>query len=469
MSEPIAIIQNLIIKKGVRDLQLPVSFIWEKGRQWCVTGPTGSGKTTFLKILSGISFTTGAKIEFPVLEKMKQTSGKQLFISDMIAFVPQEIKISAGFYIEDLYYQRRFQAAEQDDIPSTKEVLLRAANEDEARVEEVAKLMALTSLMEQPFVQLSNGQTRRLMIAIALVKQPRILILDNPYTGLDQETRVALNEQIRVLIENGIHIFMAAHEHELPLIDFVTDILRLQPVMQLQRLNKPLPVIYQTQVNPSDTKAVIRMENIEVKYGEKVVLKIHYWEVNKSERWIIQGKNGSGKSTLLSVIMADHPQAYANEIYLFGKKRGTGESIWEIKKRIGFFSPELLRYFEQRLTGEEVIGSGDNDYIGQVSAMTRSRRLQVAELAEWLEISSLLNISMSDLSLGQQKMILIARAMFRNPEVLILDEPLQGMDTEWREHFKQKIDEFAQNRTVLYVTHDSEEIPGGEWQILSLG
>lgn len=469
MSEPIAIIQNLIVKKGGRDLQRPISFTWEKGQQWCVTGSTGSGKTAFLKILSGISFTTGAKIDFPLLKEMKQASGKQLFVSDMIAFVPQEIKISAGFYIEDLYYQRRFQAAEQDDIPSTKEVLLRAASEDDVRVAEAAGLMALTPLLEQPFVQLSNGQTRRLMIAIALVKQPKILILDNPYTGLDQETRVTLNDQIKVLIEHGIHIFIAAHEHELPAIDFVTNIIRLDPVMQLQQLNTVLPELYLTIANSSDAETVIRMEQIQVKYGEKVVLKIPHWEVKKSERWIIQGKNGSGKSTLLSVVMADHPQAYANDIYLFGKKRGTGESIWEIKKRIGFFSPELLRYFEPRLTGEKVIASGWSDYIGQVPALTPERVQQVCELADWLGITSLLQIQMGDLSLGQQKMVLIARAMFRNPELFILDEPLQGMDVQWREHFKQKIDQFSQNRTVLYVTHDSEEIPAGEWQVLSLG
>ncbi len=468
MPASVAVVQDVIIKKGGCELQPSFSFTWEFGQQWCVTGPTGSGKTTFLKILSGLSFAIGGKITFPVLEEIKKTSEKQVFISDMIAFVPQEIKIPAG-YIEDLYYQRRFQAAEQDDIPNTKEVLLRAANEDEARVSEAAELMALTPLLEQPFVQLSNGQTRRLMIAIALVKQPEILILDNPYTGLDQETRVALNEQIKVLIEHGIHIFIAAHEHELPAIDFVTNIIRLQPVMKLESLNTALlPEEYRI-VNFSETDSVIRMENIHVRYGEKVVLKIPHWEVKSSERWIIQGKNGSGKSTLLSVVMADHPQAYANEIYLFGKKRGTGESIWEIKKRIGFFSPELLRYFEHRLTGEEVIASGWSDYVGQVPALTPERKQQVQKLADWLGITSLLQIRMGDLSLGQQKMILIARAMFRNPEVLILDEPLQGMDVQWREHFKKKIDEFAQNRTVLYVTHDSEEIPGGEWQVLGLG
>lgn len=465
MSESIAIIQNVLIKKGGRELQAPISFVWEAGQQWCVTGPTGSGKTSFLKIISGISFAIGGKITFPFLEKIKNASDQQIFISDMIAFVPQEIKIPAG-YIEDLYYQRRFQAAEQDDIPSTGEVLLRAAHYKEDLVREAAALMNLTALLEQPFVQLSNGQTRRLMIAVALVKQPKILILDNPYTGLDQETRLALNEQLKVLIAHGIHIFMAAHEHELSSVDFITNTLELQPVVEIKS-REELPLRFSGSFEKS-SEEVVKMHQIQVKYGERIALKVPEWIVKPQERWVIQGKNGSGKSTLLSIIMADHPQAYANEIYLFGKKRGSGESIWDVKRRMGFFSPELLRYFEQNLTAESVIASGWSDYVGQVLALTPERKEQVAEISDWLGITSLLPVSMGDLSLGQQKMVLIARAMFRNPELLILDEPLQGMDAAWREHFKKKIDQFSQNRTVLYVTHDAEEIPAGEWHVLSL-
>lgn len=224
---PIAVIQNLFIQKGGYELQKPISLVWQAGQQWCVTGPTGSGKTTFLRILSGIAFSANGKITFPFLEEIQKSSGKQLFISDMIAFVPQEIKISAGFYIEDLYYQRRFQAAEQDDIPTTRQVLLHAAKGDEYIARQSAEMMNLSDLLDQPFVQLSNGQTRRLMIAIALAKQPKILILDNPYTGLDTDARKDLNLQIEKLIAHDIDIIIAAHEHELPLMHFVTDVLRL--------------------------------------------------------------------------------------------------------------------------------------------------------------------------------------------------------------------------------------------------
>lgn len=465
MAKDIAIVENLIIKKGGEVIQPPFSFTWKQGQHWCVTGSTGSGKTSLLKILSGLSFPMEGKLSYPFLEEFKKQSKKQIFISDMIAYVSQEVKIPSH-YIEDLYYQRRFQATEQDEIPNTFEILLKVAQNDMQEAEDAAHLLGLENLLTQPFVQLSNGQTRRLMIAIALIKKPKLLILDNPYTGLDQDARLELNQQLKSLISHGIHIFMAAHEHELLTLDFITNTLRLKDYF-LPTSSSSIPARFlEHQISPSSE--VIKMKNLKIQYDRKVVLNIPEWIVSEGEKWVIQGKNGSGKSTLLSVIMADHPQAYSNEIYLFGNPRGSGESIWEVKRKMGFFSPELLRFFSKREKIAQVIASGWSDYVGKVSVLSKEREQQVEEIATWLGIQSLLNLKFGDLSLGQQKMILIARAMFRNPSLLILDEPLQGMDVQWRDHFREKIQEFALNRTVLYVTHDEEEIPPGDWKYLNL-
>lgn len=338
MTKDIAIIEDIHIIRGGCLLQPSFSFTWKRGQIWCVTGPTGSGKTTFLKLISGKIFTPNSKISFPLLESLKSHSTEKVFISDWIAFVPQEIKIPT-IYIEDLYYQRRFQASEQDGIPTVWEILLQATQQNETSAKLAADWMDLTEMLHQPFVQLSNGQTRRLMIALALAKQPKILILDNPYTGLDQDARNSLNHHLKALVQKDIHILMAAHEHEITSIDFVTNILRFQRVFLIQN-NDNLPLEFKNPIINLSQK-VIQMSNIQVKYGTKTVLKISEWAVLPLERWIIKGKNGSGKSTLLSIIMADHPQAYSNDIQLFGNKRGSGESIWEIKKRIGFFHPNF--------------------------------------------------------------------------------------------------------------------------------
>lgn len=462
----VARIENLILKKDGKRLQNPISFEWEQGESWCVTGPSGSGKSTLLKILSGQAFALQAKNEFPMIEQLRFEDESSRMITDYIGYVPQEMKISAGF-IQDLYYQRRYQSAEQDEIPTTREVLLRYAPQNYSAVDEVAALMNLTKLLDQPFVQLSNGQSRRLMIGIALIKNPKILMLDNPYTGLDAAARISLNTHLKNLIRQGIHLFMAAHEHELAELDFITHVLRLEPVFRPES-RTDLAESYRKVPGVVQDATVIEAENIKVNYGARKILDIPSWSVKALDRWIIQGDNGSGKSTLLALITADHPQAYSNNIFLFGKKRGSGESIWEIKKRIGYFSSELLRYFSKLPVAEEVIASGWNDITGQIKKLTIQQRENVKALADWLGIAPLLPMPIGKLSLGQQKMVLIARAMIRNPEILILDEPLQGMDAEWREHFKKKIDEFSKNRTILYVTHDEAEIPDGVWKRLNL-
>jgi molybdate transport system ATP-binding protein len=207
---------------------------------------------------------------------------------------------------------------------------------------------------------------------------------------------------------------------------------------------------------------------VSVRYGMKTILNGLNWQVNAGDKWIISGRNGSGKSTLLSLIFADHPQAYANQIYWMGRKRGSGESIWDIKRLVGYFSPELLRYYDQALTVEEVIGSGLNNIIGQVRKNTLEELQCIQQMAAWIGIEKLLPVAFRALSAGEQRIALLARAFIKHPPILILDEPLQGLDLVWRERLREKIAQFSKDKTILYVTHDEEEIPEGAWKRLEL-
>jgi molybdate transport system ATP-binding protein len=205
----------------------------------------------------------------------------------------------------------------------------------------------------------------------------------------------------------------------------------------------------------------VRMRNVSVQYGGRRILDTVDWEVRNGERWALSGPNGSGKSTLLSLVNADNPQAYANDIYLFDRKRGTGETIWEIKKKIGFLSPELHLYFEKSISCFNTVASGLFDTIGLFRKLTAE---QSALVTRWIRVLSLEHVSnkfLFQLSHGQQRLVLLARALVKNPPLLILDEPCQGLDEDQVGFFKDAINKIclAGNKTLIYVSHYPEEIP----------
>jgi molybdate transport system ATP-binding protein len=454
---------DVVIEPFSRDnnlLQEKIAINWFPGQHWCITGSTGSGKTTLLQLLSGQISSPHAKIRYPLVDEWKLHSDKR-FVADWLAYVPQEVKIPLPYFVEDLYYQRRFQSAEQDNIPTVNSILLNTAKGSELTAVYAAQQMKLTEMLDQPFIQLSNGQTRRLMIAVALVKQPQILFLDNPFTGLDQPSRVELSQILKSLADNGTHIMIAALPHEAEQLSFITDVLNLKKEKSFSsaEIRPTFPVLGR------DSGEIIRMENFSVGYGKKTVIHRLNWTVRQGEHWVLKGRNGSGKSTLLSVIMGDHPQSYAHDWFLFGKKKGSGESIWDIKQNIGFFSPELLQFMDKTASVETIILSGLHDI---PRPFTSTDRDTIRNMAEWLDIHSWLGKPFSQLSFGEQRIVLLARAMVRNPILLILDEPLQGLDLSWRAWMKDKLFAFCRNRTTLYITHDEEEIPEGDWKVLGL-
>ncbi len=190
------------------------------------------------------------------------------------------------------------------------------------------------------------------------------------------------------------------------------------------------------------------------------MLKNINWEVKAGEKWLLQGPNGSGKSTLLSLINGDHPQSYANELYLFGNRRGTGESIWDIKQHIGLISPEFHWYFDATSTVWKCVASGFYDTVGLFQQLPYSKRAQVDELIEYFGLTENKNELLTALPLGKQRLVLLARTIIKNPELLILDEPCQGLDQQQTKHFNQLVDELCSNgMTLIYVGHFESQLP----------
>ncbi|HEY0175268.1 MAG TPA: ATP-binding cassette domain-containing protein, partial [Pedobacter sp.] len=210
----------------------------------------------------------------------------------------------------------------------------------------------------------------------------------------------------------------------------------------------------------SSADSVIKMTGVNISYGEKQVLKNISWEVKAGEKWLLQGHNGSGKSTLLSLITGDHPQAYANNFQLFGHQRGSGESIWDIKKRMGLISPELQWYFDPSATVRHSIISGFFDSSGLFREPNYTQKTQTDELISYFGLSEYQDILMNQLPLGKQRLAFLARTIIKNPELLILDEPCQGLDQQQTQHFNRLVDDLCKNGTTLiYVGHFESQLP----------
>ena len=203
------------------------------------------------------------------------------------------------------------------------------------------------------------------------------------------------------------------------------------------------------------------MNQVSIRYGERVILDTLDWTVRNGERWALGGQNGAGKSTLLSLVCADNPQSYACDIALFGNPRGSGESIWDIKKHIGYVSPEMHRAYQKNLPAVRIVASGLKDSMG---LYVKPNEEEYGICRWWMDIFGLKgkeDTPFLKLSSGEQRLVLLARAFVKDPQLLILDEPLHGLDNRNRRLVKDVIEAFCQrrNKTMIMVTHYKEELP----------
>ncbi|MEZ4900424.1 MAG: ATP-binding cassette domain-containing protein [Spirosomataceae bacterium] len=303
--------------------------------------------------------------------------------------------------------------------------------------------------------------------------------MDNPFVGLDTHSRKVLRQTLGYLKEKGMLVIFVTSSAEIP--DSVTHVLELKNgtiVTDKTGVAKPLQNDKITAItgadlpfmNPLEFQFAVNLRNINVSYGNKKVLDHIKWQIKKGEKWALTGPNGSGKSTLLSILTADNPQRFANDYDLFDLKRG-GASMWDVKSKIGHVSPELHLYFPQETTVFKTIASGFFDATGvYFRKLTEEQTKQTQLVAEWLHVASLLEKPFKNLSKGQQRLVLLARALVKNPPLLILDEPCQGLDFAAMTHFKNVVDTVCASteRTLIYVSHYPYEIPSCVTQTLRL-
>jgi len=450
---------NISIRQG--DFMLRnISFSLNDNDNLLITGASGSGKTTLAKALSGQLFVAeGLKIEYSSDSDLPAKA----------VYVEQRYTIKNRSNTIDGYYQQRYNSADNEDSYTVSEEL-KSVSDDETRIGFLLNELSVSYIKDKPLLQLSSGEHKKFQLIKALLKPAQLLILDDPFTGLDAAGRDKLSKILNDISVAGTKlIIVSGAHHHVP--DCITHVLELEEkggvrgevpdcFASLATTKYNLPVL-PLQQNESNFENAVLMKNVTVEYSDKIILDNIRWQVKKGERWLLKGRNGAGKSTLLSLIFADNPQAYANEIYLFDKRRGEGESIWDIKKNIGFVSPELCAFFDRTVSCFDAVASG---YFDTMGIYRKPSERQIRYINDWLKalnVASLAQRRLSEVSSGTQRLFLLIRSLIKNPPLLILDEPCQGLDEYQTESFIRLTDDICRqtDKTIVYVSHYENEIP----------
>ena len=328
----------------------------------------------------------------------------------------------------------------------------------------------LTSDTSQNLQTFSSGERKKALFKYLLDSDPDYLILDNPLDNLDKDSQENFKQTI-IEISSGINIvqLLSRESDLLPFVDRLAVLQgsEIQWYANKAAIIKTLPdnsLALQGSIPPPldpmeyDKKDLIRLKGVHVKYGEKAVLHNINWDIKPGEYWELAGKNGSGKTTILSMITGDNPKGYGQELYLFGKKKGSGESIWDIKKQIGYFTPAMVDRFRGYHSLENMLISGILDSIGLYVIPSEA---QIRLARQWLALVNLEEQKdgyFHDLSIGHQRLIMCIRAMIKHPLLLILDEPTAGLDDASAAMVVTLVNKMAEESkaTIIFVSHRKE-------------
>ncbi|MGF1924264.1 MAG: ATP-binding cassette domain-containing protein, partial [Bacteroidia bacterium] len=390
MKESVVTLQNLSLKYPQKVVLEDLNWVINRGENWALSGNSGSGKTSLAKIIVGKQNAIG-EVRINFLDN-SILPAKVLFVESWYQF--KNLEGAANFY-----YQQRYTSQQAKEIITVGAELSIFGKEYGLAIHEldsILETLAFSDFSTSQLIDLSSGEHKKLQLIKAIWLKPQLLIIDQPYTGLDFASRKNLNLLLDEIALEGTQFILIGNDIDLP-----TSINRYaklnkgkltvsdtipRPILETEKLTREVPFFLKEAPTYSSLQ-IAKMVDVNISYGEKKVLRHINWEVKAGERWLLQGHNGSGKSTLLSLINGDHPQSYANELYLFGKRRGSGESIWDIKEHIGLISPEFHWYFDASATVWESIASGLYDTVGLFQQLPFSKSQQVDELINYFGLT----------------------------------------------------------------------------------
>jgi molybdate transport system ATP-binding protein len=473
--QPMITLDNVTIRARDTFVLTDITWMIKRHQQWAITGANGAGKTSLVRAIVG---------ELPVVRGKIDYHGDGSF-KDRIGYVSFE-RHQRLIAREADWDASRYFSGKLNDITTAREVICESLPNSEIhrrQVDAIVEQLGIDYLLDRGILFLSTGEMRKIMIARALAKAPQLLILDEPFEGLDVASRSQLAEIINRLMARDRQIILVTHRLSeiLPSISHVlglrkgkvffqgkrqehlsTDqIERLYPGNLFQEADFPGSKPQDDDQSLKIPDVLVKMKNTTVKYKDTVILDKLSWKMKAGENWAIIGPNGAGKTTLLSLIAGDNLQAYANEIYLFGRRKGSGESIWEIKQRIGMISSEFQIRYRKPLKALDVILSGFFDSVGLYRQCNSFQRESARKWMGFIHLTHKADTLFNQLSYGEQRLVLLARAMVKFPLLLILDEPCQGLDRTNRKLILDLIDFIARHSQthILFVTHHVDEIP----------
>lgn len=460
-----------VVRNPLVRLAQPASLDFMAGEHIAIVGPNGAGKSLLVDMITG---------KYPLREgelTYDFSPSKAKNVYDNIKYIA--FRDTYGSADANYYYQQRWNAHDQDEAPEVRELLGEIKNETLKK--QLFELFRIEPMLDKKIILLSSGELRKFQLTKTLLTAPRILIMDNPFIGLDAATRDLLFNVLDGLTRlSSLQIVLVLSMlDDIP--SFITHVIPVDHRVVGEKMEREAYLqMFRAQDTPQmyddlqqrildlpyehaeyESEEVVKLNKVSIRYGDRTILKELDWTVKRGQKWALGGENGSGKSTLLSLVCADNPQSYACDISLFGRKRGSGESIWEIKKHIGYVSPEMHRAYLKNLPAIEIVASGLHDSIGLYK---RPKETEMAVCEWWMDIfgiAALKDKPFLQLSSGEQRLALLARAFVKDPELLILDEPLHGLDTYNRRKVKKIIEAYGRrkNKTLIMVTHYENELP----------
>ena len=450
-----------------------VNWRIDPGQHWAIVGPNGSGKSALTAVLYGAGDRVGGSVN-----NLPEHIGVASFEAQAELIEVERTKDDADIL---------------DVIPVGTPVqeILDQTCADNNMQQRLIEAFGFTQLLDRGFRKLSSGESRKVMLIRAMTSAPELLILDEPYEGLDIASQEFLAGLLLECSRSSQVILVLNRFDEIP--GFVTHIgymdsgrlahcvdrsdayavADLEQLLHMKTTDIAIPGAdpgHQTLDLPKGTP-LVRMRKARVAYGDDVIFSDLDWTIEPGQHWQVTGPNGSGKTCLLNLITGDHPQCYVNDLLIFGMQRGSGESIWDIKQHLGYVSSALQWEYKVSVNVRNTIISGFYDSIGIYQKYSDSEKAVADQWLQLMGMSDKAELPFAQLSFGDQRLILIARAMVKHPPLLILDEPCLGLDDINRQLVLGLIERICAGTetTVLYVNHRAQDTIAGIQHHLSMG